>query len=173
MSLSSSNWGQQMFKIYFYHHSSMAIRPLSLLGLATVSLMNLLHSSASFITNHLFYLPWASLHCQQHLWVWSKPTEVTVEASRLCFTFSILPSPCWPKKPTRLYDGVEDFYWHRKNSSTGRGLAKSAQCHLLFDPSPISEAYSGDGPCQQLKDMEKNPSRQSECWDLCNQHKLE
>lgn len=45
----------------------MDIRPLPLLGLATVSLMNLLHSSASFITNHLFCLPWASLHPQPHL----------------------------------------------------------------------------------------------------------
>lgn len=42
----------------------------------------------------------------------------------------------------------------QKISSSGKGLAKPAQCHLLFDPPPVSEAHSGGRPCQQQEDVE-------------------
>lgn len=123
MPLSSAKWGEQLFNIYFYLHSSMDIRPLSLLGLATVSLMNLLHShsSASFITNHLFFLPLGfSAPSAAPGRVWSKSTEVTVEASRPWFRCSMLPWPCKVAKKAglrmeqRIFAGTEKFLqWQR------------------------------------------------------------
>lgn len=174
MSLSSAKWGEQLFKIYFYHHSSVDIRPLSLLGLATVSLTNLLHSSASFITNHLFYLPW--LLCT---------TSSTSESGA-----SLLRS-LWKYLDPGL---VSPYYLHQKKINQALGWSRvvsfgrgkippvvenwqnqlNAICSLILPLfQKLIQEMDHSSSWRTWSRPEKNPSRQSEHWDLCNQHKLE
>lgn len=126
----------------FNLHFSIDIRPLPLWGLAPVSLKILLHSSSSFITKPLFCQPWLPLCPHPHLgrfggkstgpwfgWPCKVAEEQAQRRSRRCLLA-------------------------QKISSSGKGLAKPAQCHLLFDPPPVSEAHSGGRPCQQQEDVE-------------------
>ena len=176
MSLPSAKWGEHLFNIYFYLPSSTDIRPLPLLGLATASLTNLLHSSASFITNHLFCFSWASLHPQPHLGEFGasplKSPWKRIDPG--------LDAPCClgreRQAKSRLEDGAEDFYWHRKIPPAAEGWPSQfgAICSLIL---PLFQKHiqktDHASSWRMWSGPEKSPSRQPVCWDLCNQHKLE
>lgn len=65
--------------------------------------------------------------------VWSESSKVTVEVPRLWIGCSMLPWPCKAAKK-QVWGWSRGFFLAQNNSSSGRGLAKPAQCHLLFDP---------------------------------------
>lgn len=177
MSLSTAKWGEQMCNIFLsslingYETSASFEAYHSVSGEFTAHLC-LIHYKPPISSAMSFLTPSAAPGR-----VWSESTKVTVEMPRPWFGCSML---VWPRKVTKkqVWGWSRGFLLAQNNSSSDRELTKPAQYHLLFDPPPVSEAHSGDRPCQQLKDMEwtsEEPFQtvQPVCWDLCNQHKLE